>query len=99
MESVSPEAWPRVLGTLRRAVRPGGLVSLTVEQVAPPEIATVFAEATAELPPYDERVARERAAREVLGDDVFALVSWLAIAMSAFNRLSIVSRHHLARLT
>lgn len=58
-----------------------------------------FAEAATELPPFEERVRREQAAREVLGDDVFALVSWLAIAMSAFNRLSIVSRHHLARLT
>lgn len=58
-----------------------------------------FAEAVTELPPFDERVAREHAARAVLGDDVFALVSWLAIAMSALNRLSIVSRHRLAKLT
>jgi AhpD family alkylhydroperoxidase len=58
-----------------------------------------FAEAVTELPPYDERVAREHAAREVLGDDVFAFVSWLAIAMSSFNRLSIVSRHRLAKLS
>ena len=57
-----------------------------------------FAEAVTELPPYDERIAREHAAREVLGDDVYALVSWLAIAMSSFNRLSIVSRHRLPRL-
>lgn len=54
-----------------------------------------FAEAVTELPPYDERLAREHRARAVLGDDLFAVVSWLAIAMSAFNRLSIVSRHHL----
>lgn len=58
-----------------------------------------FAEAVTELPPFEERVAREHAAREVLGDDLFALVSWLAIAMSSFNRLSIVSRHRLAKLT
>lgn len=57
-----------------------------------------FAEAATELPPYEERVRRELAAREVLGDDVFALISWLVIAMSAFNRLSIISRHHLAKL-
>ncbi|MGN6162061.1 MAG: carboxymuconolactone decarboxylase family protein [Marmoricola sp.] len=54
-----------------------------------------LAEAVTELPPFEERVAREQAARQTLGDDVFALVSWLAIAMSAFNRLSIVSRHRL----
>ena len=58
-----------------------------------------FAEAVTELPPYGERVRRESAARAVLGDDVFALVSWLAIAMSSFNRLSIISRHRLPRLT
>ncbi|HWU31422.1 MAG TPA: carboxymuconolactone decarboxylase family protein [Marmoricola sp.] len=57
-----------------------------------------FAEAVTELPPYEERVRREQAAREVLGDDVFALISWLAIAMSSFNRLSIISRHHLPKL-
>lgn len=57
-----------------------------------------FAEAVTELPPYEERVAREYAARAVLGDDVFAFVSWLAIAMAAFNRLSITSRHHLPKL-
>jgi len=54
-----------------------------------------FAEAVTELPPPEERIAREHAARQVLGDDLFAIVSWLAIAMSAFNRLSIVSRHRL----
>jgi SAM-dependent methyltransferase len=48
MEYVFPEDWPLVLGHLRRAVRPGGLVYLTVEQVDPAEIATVFAEATAD---------------------------------------------------
>ncbi|MGN6723740.1 MAG: carboxymuconolactone decarboxylase family protein [Marmoricola sp.] len=58
-----------------------------------------FAEAVTELPPFDERVARERAARQTLGDDVFALVSWLAIAMSSFTRLSIVSRHRLPTLS
>lgn len=56
-----------------------------------------FAEAVTELPPFEERLAREHAARKVLGDDVFALVSWLAIAMSAFNRLSIISRHRLPK--
>jgi AhpD family alkylhydroperoxidase len=54
-----------------------------------------FAEAVTDLPSAEERIAREHAARTVLGDDLFAVVSWLAIAMNAFNRLSIVSRHRL----
>lgn len=58
-----------------------------------------FAEAVTELPPYEERVAREHAARAVLGEDLFAVVSWLAIAMGSFNRLSIISRHRLATLS
>ena len=48
MEFVFPEDWPRVLANLHRAVRGNGLVYLTVEQIDPAEIASVFAEATAE---------------------------------------------------
>ncbi len=48
MEYVFPEDWPRVLANLHRAVRGSGLVYLTVEQIDPAEIASVFAEATAE---------------------------------------------------
>jgi ubiquinone/menaquinone biosynthesis C-methylase UbiE len=47
MEYVGPEDWPRVLARLHRAVRSRGLIYLTVEQVDPAEIASVFAEATA----------------------------------------------------
>jgi SAM-dependent methyltransferase len=47
MENVPPEDWPRVAGNLRRAVRPGGQVYLTVEQVDEPELDTLLAEATA----------------------------------------------------
>jgi SAM-dependent methyltransferase len=47
MEYVCPEDWPRVLARLHRAVRGCGLIYLTVEQVDPAEIASVFAEATA----------------------------------------------------
>jgi hypothetical protein len=36
------------LANLRRAVRPGGLVYLTIEQVSPAEIATVYEEAKAD---------------------------------------------------
>jgi 2-polyprenyl-3-methyl-5-hydroxy-6-metoxy-1,4-benzoquinol methylase len=33
MENIPPEDWPLVLGNVHRAVRPGGLVYLTVEEV------------------------------------------------------------------
>jgi ubiquinone/menaquinone biosynthesis C-methylase UbiE len=48
LEYVSPEDWPRVLANLRRAVRGRGLIYLTVEQIDPAELASVFAEARAE---------------------------------------------------
>jgi SAM-dependent methyltransferase len=48
MEYVFPEDWPRVLAKLHRAVRGNGLIYLTVEQIDAAEIASVFAEATAE---------------------------------------------------
>jgi ubiquinone/menaquinone biosynthesis C-methylase UbiE len=47
MENIPPEDWPRVAANLRRAVRPGGRVYLTVEQVIEAELERVFAEATA----------------------------------------------------
>jgi SAM-dependent methyltransferase len=54
MEFVFPEDWPRVLANLHRAVRGGGLIYLTVEQIDAAELATVFAEARAEgLPVVD----------------------------------------------
>ena len=51
---------PVVLGNLRRAIRPGGLVYLTVEQIDPEELADVFAEArTAGAPvEYGENLRR-----------------------------------------
>lgn len=48
MENVFPEDWPIVLANLHRAVRPGSLVYLTVEQIDAAEIARVFEEATAD---------------------------------------------------
>lgn len=47
MEYVCPEDWPRVLANLHRAVRGSGLIYLTVEQIDPAEIASVFAQARA----------------------------------------------------
>ena len=42
MENIPPEDWPLVLANLRRAVRPRGLVYLTVEEVAEPVIEEAF---------------------------------------------------------
>ena len=42
MENVPPEDWPVVLANLRRAARPGGLLYLTVEEVAEPKIEEAF---------------------------------------------------------
>jgi ubiquinone/menaquinone biosynthesis C-methylase UbiE len=47
MENVPPEDWPDVLGNLRRAVRPGGHVYLTVEEIDRHQIESAFDEATA----------------------------------------------------
>jgi SAM-dependent methyltransferase len=47
MEYVPPEDWPVVLANFRRAVRPGGLVYLTVEQIDSLEVAHAYVEAVA----------------------------------------------------
>jgi SAM-dependent methyltransferase len=47
MEYVFPEDWPLVLANLRRAVRPGGHLYLTVELAEEQELERMFAEATA----------------------------------------------------
>jgi SAM-dependent methyltransferase len=44
MENVFPEDWPAVLGNLRRAVRPGGHLYLTVEEVAEAIVDAAFAD-------------------------------------------------------
>jgi len=43
MENIPPEDWPLVLANLHRAARPGGLLYLTVEEVAEPVIEDAFA--------------------------------------------------------
>ena len=45
MEFVSPEAWPLVIGNLRRALRPGGALYITVETKAPSVVEAGFTEA------------------------------------------------------
>lgn len=47
MENVPPEDWPLVLANLHRALRPGGSLYLTVEEVPQPVIEEAFATLTA----------------------------------------------------
>jgi SAM-dependent methyltransferase len=44
MENIPPEDWPVVLGNLHRAIRSGGPIYLTVEEVDPGEVDAAFAE-------------------------------------------------------
>jgi ubiquinone/menaquinone biosynthesis C-methylase UbiE len=47
MENVPPEDWPIVLANLHRALRPGGHVYLTVEEIPTDEIDEAYADALA----------------------------------------------------
>jgi SAM-dependent methyltransferase len=47
MENVFPEDWPAVLANLRRAVRPGGYLYLTVEEAPETDLDEAFAELSA----------------------------------------------------
>jgi SAM-dependent methyltransferase len=47
MENVPPEDWPLVLANLHRAVRPGGHLYLTVEEIDTAVIDAAFADSTA----------------------------------------------------
>lgn len=47
MENVPPEDWPTVLANLHRAVRPGGHLYLTVEEVRDVDLDVAFADAEA----------------------------------------------------
>jgi len=59
MEFVFPEDWPLVMANLRRALRPGGHLYLTVERVSDVELEKAFADAT------------ERSLPVVQGENVF----------------------------
>ena len=48
MEHVPPEEWPIVLAHLHRALRPGGLLYMTVEEITDAEIDDAFAALTAQ---------------------------------------------------
>jgi hypothetical protein len=47
MENVPPEEWPSVLANLHRAIRPGGHLYLTIEEVGEADIDAAYAEAQA----------------------------------------------------
>ena len=57
------------------------------------QAALVVAEAPTELPDEETRIADLDGARTLLTDGQFSALQWLAIAMNAYNRVSILSRH------
>lgn len=59
--------------------------------------ALTLAEAITNISDAAAREHEGRLARKHLNDAEFAAVSWLAIAMNAFNRVSIVSQHPVRR--
>jgi SAM-dependent methyltransferase len=62
MENIPPEDWPRVLANLRRALRPGGHLYLTVEEADDAELDQALADATARgLPAVRGELAEEGA--------------------------------------
>jgi ubiquinone/menaquinone biosynthesis C-methylase UbiE len=62
MENVPPEDWPRVLGNLRRALRPGGHLYLTVEEPDQADLDRAQADAVARgLPVVPGEMAEEGA--------------------------------------
>lgn len=52
-----------------------------------------LAEAITLLGDHERRVEVEQRSRAELGDEVTAVVAWIAIAINAFNRVSITSHH------
>jgi len=62
MENIPPEDWPRVLAGLRRALRPGGRLYLTVEEPDPADLERAQADALARgLPVVSGELAEEGA--------------------------------------
>jgi ubiquinone/menaquinone biosynthesis C-methylase UbiE len=62
MENIPPEDWPRVVGNLRRALRPGGHLYLTVEEVDDQELDRALDDATAQGLPVVRGELAERGA-------------------------------------
>jgi AhpD family alkylhydroperoxidase len=59
--------------------------------------ALALAESITQLPDHRSREHEEGYAREHLSADEFSVISWLAITMNAFNRVSITSHHPVPR--
>lgn len=57
------------------------------------QAALVVAEAATILPDEETRLADLDGARSLLTDAQYSALQWLAIAMNAYNRVSILSRH------
>ena len=57
------------------------------------QAALALAEAITTLPEHHERESERIRARKQLTADQFSAVSWIAITMNAFNRISIISGH------
>jgi AhpD family alkylhydroperoxidase len=59
--------------------------------------ALALVESITELPDQESREHAEAAARECLTAEEFSAVSWVAVTMNAFNRVSITSHHPVKR--
>lgn len=57
------------------------------------QAALALAESISDLPDHASRQREEAFARQYLTAHEFSVVSWLAITMNAFNRVSIMSHH------
>lgn len=59
--------------------------------------ALALVESITELPDQQSREREEAFARECLSAEEYSAVSWLAVTMNAFNRVSITSHHPVRR--
>jgi AhpD family alkylhydroperoxidase len=59
--------------------------------------ALALVETITELPGHNVQEHEEGFARKHLTEEEFSVVSWLAITMNAFNRISITSHHPVRR--
>ncbi|WP_407710273.1 carboxymuconolactone decarboxylase family protein [Arthrobacter nitrophenolicus] len=59
--------------------------------------ALALVESITELPGQQLREQEEGMARKSLTEEEFSVVSWVAVSMNAFNRISIVSHHPVRR--